>query len=654
MAGALPVEARRSIIRAARTALEAMALPSAPAIPVTAAGWASALRDAGLDRPQVLLADELAALERADIAEDLRTAADALASAGLALAADVWCLGALRTEGDEPGRLREAIKRLALAGLDAAVLENGPGRLADARRAADTAAAELRDATDGTCQDPCHEIFDIPLDEARDDRGAFAIHRALSAWHGRYDALAARLAIVLRPITDDPPDVVNAVWPTAGLVLTNRPLLTLRAAVMVRSAIDSALAHGPDRASAFRALKLRVERGRASHLGILRAGAAIAAARSDDERALAELDLYRRMVEGQLRPWAWTLLRARGRSGSEPQKLSALRDQLMADGDPVMLDAAAAILPAVRNAAAHEDAWWDGAAGVLRVGDNATTTRVELHDATERAYALMSGAESALACARAASPRLAAFLDAEDPHGGLPAINEMTALNHFGTNGLRVRNVQREGSTLAIALDELAVEQVNRCIQAVMIASRYLTFTERFRVSAPGLDHDALDLNRAALDATFVVWQQARLGFDTMPTSTFLPAGAWARLAVELPDESARATAWLAVNDALHAYDEAHEPTSTTAREARATRLAARLGLIASAMAATMTVLPSVSTEPLREILQLTDDAAHWAASLAMGRTPGPSSAIEERIRFLHESLPIPAAFPTVDPRPLG
>jgi hypothetical protein len=173
-------------------------------------------------------------------------------------------------------------------------------------------------------------------------------------------------------------------------------------------------------------------------------------------------------------------------------------------------------------------------------------------------------------------------------------------------------------------------------------------------VSAPGLDHDALDLNRAALDATFVVWQQARLGFDTMPASTFLPAGAWARLAVELPDESARATAWLAVNDALHAYDEAHEPTSTTAREARATRLAARLGLIASAMAATMTVLPSVSTEPLREVLQLTDDAAHWAASLAMGRTPGPSSAIEERIRFLHESLPTPAAFPTVDPRPLG
>lgn len=139
-----------------------------------------------------------------------------------------------------------------------------------------------------------------------------------------------------------------------------------------------------------------------------------------------------------------------------------------------------------------------------------------------------------------------------------------------------------------------------------------------------------------------------------MPTSTFLPAGAWARLAVELPDQSAYATAWLAINDALHAYDEAHEPDATIHIEARAARLAGRLALVASAMAATMTVLPAASVEPLREVLQLTDDGAHWAASLAVGRTPGPSSAIEERARFLHASLPVPAAFPTVDPRPLG
>lgn len=475
MAGALPVEARRSIVRAARAALEAVAPSPAPAIPVTAPGWASTLRDAGLDQPRALLAAELAALECAETPEALRMAADALATAALALAADLWCLAALRTEGDEPARLREAVTRLALAGIGAAGGEDRPDQLVNARRAVDTAATALREATEGTSDDPCHEVFDIPLDEARDERGAFAIHRALTAWHGRYDVLAARLATVLRPITDDPPDVVNAVWPAAGLILTPRPLLTLRAAVMVRSTIEAALAHGPNRTSALRDLKLRVDRGRASHLGILRASAAIAAARSDDERALGELDLYRRIIEGQLRPWAWTLLRARGRSGSEPQKLTALRDQLVADSDRVMLDAAAAILPAVRNAAAHEDAWWDGPAGVLHVGDDATTTRDELADATERAYALMSGAESALACARAASPRLASFLDAEDPRDGLPAINEMAALNHFGTNGLRVHHVQRDGSTLAITLDELAVEQMNPCIQAVMFASRFLT-----------------------------------------------------------------------------------------------------------------------------------------------------------------------------------
>jgi hypothetical protein len=313
-----------------------------------------------------------------------------------------------------------------------------------------------------------------------------------------------------------------------------------------------------------------------------------------------------------------------------------------------MLDAAAAILPAVRNAAAHEDAWWDGAAGVLRVG-NAAVTIDDVEDATARAYALMSGAECAWACARGASPEFALMLDTEDPEDGLPAINQIRALNHFGTNGLLVASAHHEGSTLVVALETLAIEQVNPCIQAVMWASRHLVSTERFRIVAPGLAHAALDLQRPALDATFVVWQEARAFFTAMPTSTFLPAVAWARLTLEMPDESARATAWLALNDALHAYDETHDEMGPAS--ARAARLSARLSLIATAVAATMTVLPTAACEPLHEVLDLTDEAAHWSSSIAEGRTGGPSSALEGRARALHATWSSPAAFPTVDLR---
>jgi hypothetical protein len=136
-----------------------------------------------------------------------------------------------------------------------------------------------------------------------------------------------------------------------------------------------------------------------------------------------------------------------------------------------------------------------------------------------------------------------------------------------------------------------------------------------------------------------------------MPGSTFLPALAWARLAIELPDESALATAWLAINDAAHAYEQAQEGFER--RIEKAARLVPRLELVATAAAATMAVLPPPAGAPLREVLNLSTAAAQWAASIAHGGPPGPSASLERRIMDLHHAWPVPAVLPTLDDRPL-
>lgn len=200
-------------------------------------------------------------------------------------------------------------------------------------------------------------------------------------------------------------------------------------------------------------------------------------------------------------------------------------------------------------------------------------------------------------------------------------------------------------------LEDLPLQRINPCFQAVMWASRYLDDTDRFQVTLPGLERPAVDLSRWALDATFVVWRQARASFRIMPQSTFLPANAWARLAVQLPDQAALATAWLGLNDAVHAYDEAYEETASW--PVRVAMLALRLDLVGAALAATLAVLPQPAGPPLQKVIDLVVPASRWADSASKGGTPGPSAMLEERIAALHSAWPAATVLPTLDPRPL-
>ena len=658
MSTSLPIAARRRLLAEARARLSSISVLPIAAIPVSHDGWQSALSDAGLIDDYNPLADAMAAFDRGANAmapNELRTAALTLATETALLVADLWYLAALLpSQSGYVASLRDELIHGANKTLDALERAGSASEAESARSNIRAARQALLESRPDTNDDPCAAAFGILDAGLRDARGVFMLARVLAGYYGRYDELQRQLNHLLSPITSHPPDLIDALRAASALILTPRPLITLRVAVGVYALLNDSPSNELSRlAQPLRHLKLRVDRSAASHAGIVRTTHALSTARSDAERAGLALDLYRRMAEGQLRPWAWTLLQIRGRQAAQPPELSTMRDQLIADGHPFLLDAARAILPKARNAAAHEDYVWNEDSQLLAIGEM-TITLEEVNDATERAHAFMCGAECGWACARAASPELGRLLDAEDPAGGLRTINEGSALSHFGTNGLHVRDWSHERGLFSVALETLTSSQVNPCFQAIMWASRHLSGTGRFQVTLADTAVTAMDLQRAALDATFVVWRQARATFEAMPPSTFLPANAWARLAVELPDDAARAAAWLGLVDAVAAYDTVLDTSIAADVQLRATALALRLELVAAAVTATMAVLPPTAVAPLQQVIDLVLPAAKWAGSVARGAAEGPSRWLEQRIRLLEDAWPAVAILPTVDPRPLG
>jgi hypothetical protein len=111
--------------------------------------------------------------------------------------------------------------------------------------------------------------------------------------------------------------------------------------------------------------------------------------------------------------------------------------------------------------------------------------------------------------------------------------------------------------TWNVTLDALPFQSINPCFQALVWSAQLLRRARRFRVFLPDRELPVIDLQRHMLEANWSVWRHARTTLAVMPQSTFLPANAWARLAVELPGTAATAAAFLALNDAVDACDQA-------------------------------------------------------------------------------------------------
>jgi hypothetical protein len=584
-------ETRRPTARRAAlgVALETMPAPATEVpvavLPVTAAQWERSLSDADLDgRAAVYTARRLDIVSTADrsgtaLGRRLRPAALELARAARDLCERLETLGALEPDGEASRTAhawRDLVAKDARAVVTAAIDEVDP----PPNRpwpALPSAAGDDRDIL--------LALFGIAADELTDDSGSFSDVRVLAHYGLRLVELQQLCDPILALVADRPPSVFTAVSAARDLATSASPFVTLRSARDIRARILGAFAADAARTIAVFADAAReMDKEWSSFVRVRDRLRRAEAARTERDRAVSVLEAYKHMAEGITRRWVWLLLRLTGLDGSLPT-VGVLGEPAAARLGELGARIESALVPAMRNAEAHEDFEFDEDTGLLVVGDatfhpDDILARLTELDILQRA--LIVG-------------RLAAFADQPALAGGIPgspggpSASSMMAFarQRFGHAGQRVRSFDRDRDRLDVVIDGLRPEACNPCFLALTQAAQVLPTVGRFVVRLPGREDPVIDLPASVLHTNWPVLELAARFFpDALPQVTFLPCLTWVWLSCEPVEEATRGAAWMALNDAQHAIVDAE------AAPRELVRLPDHLRLVDAAAAATVRLLP--------------------------------------------------------------
>lgn len=625
-----------------------------PNVPISRAAWATGVEQAMLVGDTTVIETELRELLRAgssgDPAELRKTSLD-LANRVSEIKNDMKALSAFRPARESGLYVAaEKLQKLAIDALDHVTLE--PVNISASRQDFLTTQAGLTSSSIDFPDDMCSTVFGIEREHLENPDGTFSPSRLFGRFYGRYGELQNFIDSIFQSFATHSPGIHDGIMPAWTLMNCSQPLTAMRSALFAREVIQLAFAADPESSGrVLRTYKLRVDRSKANHAGIIRTQLAQREAVTGGEKAELSLDLYRRVIEGQFRPWAWTLLQLRGRSGSRLPELSALRDQLIADKHRVLKHAADALLPAVRNAAAHEDFLWDEVLEKIQVGESVTTVE-EVEEATMRAYEFMMGCELAIVSCLSESDALVSAMSLEDPVDGSRTINLGAAINMFGTNGLQVRSHRLDRGLFTVELEEWPRDRINPGFQALITGAKILQQAERFQIRVTGQDSLAVDLPRGPLDANFTVWRQAITHFSLMPPSTFLPVNVAARIEVEGREQAARSATRLALTDALEALSLLESKNRRHLKKAWS-HVSARFSLIEHSFKVTKETCQlhgsSDIDDALKRIERLTEELSKQPQDVAVPFLASLVKGIEK----IWEAIDPVSVFPLVDDTPV-
>ncbi len=487
--------------------------------------------------------------------------------------------------------------------------------------------------------------FGMDRAELVDELGTISDARLLALYRNRLPELTAICEELLSSITQPPLDLFAILEPLLELLHVERPLLAWTVANNTLGLIREAAA--ADQAcveDVFEQLRQRAAPRATSRQRLAAARRTADGATTEAERALAELSAYRMMVEGQLRPWAWTLLRLAGAQGEMPM-VAELRDRLAASAQPLHRHLANALIPALRNADAHEEAYFDHLRGQLAAGDQLVDPAAVRSSNAELA-AIDAGLDMALACAcgQVEAVGRAYSVRPGDPLTVTEALSQ--AEQRYGHAGLQVWSLRRTRSVVQVRLDQIdPLRSSNPCFLATLQANELVAGVTRWQIGLRGDEGWVIDLPSSVLRANWPVFERAANWFREIPQETFLPCVTWSRLAVELPGVALRAAAWLALNDLQHAIEEAEAaPVLDIGWVER------RVQNVINACAATLIVMPTAEAQSLQVALEL---ARNIRSSIAGMRVSRPLEVLIHDVLRERDRLPVPAVVPTLDPRPL-
>ncbi|KAF4408561.1 hypothetical protein [Streptomyces lycii] len=437
-------------------------------IPVTRAQWKTVLREADLSGLQRETDEKVTEILRLRTASG-RTVGKQLPELLRSLHAPVVALGAVAEEVSRfsPSRTSAAERRLAtdLARANRseaqalfACLEQGWAesawsavrRYALAAQAAGRTleAAAKTDHAGLPYEDVYQRTLGVSAEQVGPGSGVASRARLLAAWSAAPQMLDHRLRRSMRHLIDDSlPLTVILLHHLAVLAISDRPLVTHRAALLGRDLVTSHLKSDPELACSVLARHVAREPEMVSaHRGQISYLDAYYEEEYQEEKARAVMDLHRAVLEADVRRTAVVVLELLGRTVPQGAPLATVRDLLAAqDGQPLCKLLASTIRSEWRNANAHEDFRWDPVNGTLLLGGRPADLD-EVLDAALRARAICRGLEHGVAVAYAQNASLV-IRGAEDSNY---VGRDLSILQAAGEARFPVLDIRRHGSLVRL------------------------------------------------------------------------------------------------------------------------------------------------------------------------------------------------------------
>jgi hypothetical protein len=291
---------------------------------------------------------------------------------------------------------------------------------------------------------------------------------------------------------------------------------------------------------------------RQAHARITRSLTSLLQDSDHETQALALADVYRRIVEGPVRQYGWTLRCLESGTWSSPPTLTPVREAMISAGGLAAQIATECVLTDLRNGEAHETLEWDGIHQRFVVNSEQIAPEL-VRDAVIVGLSFDLGCEAGLSFFRASRASAEAMTPKASDKSRMPAWSRAEAF--FGTNGLHLVRADFNAATSRVIVTELARDDINPCFQALVCARQLLPEVRKFEIYVFGASEPALSVDSRSLDQTLPIWNQALATFDMMPFVTFLPANLDARSRWESKTLAIRSICWIAADDLLDAVD---------------------------------------------------------------------------------------------------
>ncbi|MFC9754943.1 hypothetical protein [Streptomyces sp. NPDC056921] len=388
-------------------------------------------------------------------------------------------------------------------------------------------------------EDVYQRTLGVSAEQLHPGAGVASRARLLAAWAEAPKTLDRRLRRSMRHLIDDSLSLtVVLLHHLAVLALSDRPLVTHRAALLGRDLVTSHLKSKPELTCSVIARHVaREPEMLSSHRGQIAYLDAYYQAEYQEEKARAVMDLHRAVLEADVKRTAVVVMELLGRTVPQGASLATVRDLLaVEDSQPLCWFLASTIRSEWRNANAHEDFRWDPVNSTLLLKGQPADLE-EVLDAAIRARAICRGFEHGVALAYAQNASLVVRGAEDSNYVG----RDLSILQAAGEARFPVLDIRRHGSLVRLDVPDIAVESLREAFRAILRAAIADPSVERWELRQTSPDRPLLHVDRAGTHAGLQVAEPLWDIADPLPFAA-LPLLANAMTNAGEPSETAAST----------------------------------------------------------------------------------------------------------------